>query len=551
MASHNQEYTVWHAFYDLLRRHGMTTIFGNPGSTEQPMLKNFPPDFSYIFGLQEASVVGMAGGYSGATRKPVLVSLHTSAGTGNAMGTIVTAFLTKVPLVIIAGQQTREMLLNEPMLANRDATKLPEPYIKWSYQPVRAIDVPGAVARGIAVATQAPMGPVYISVPLDDWDVPMGDTRLVIRTISTRFGPDPERLAEFAGRIRKSSRPALVLGAEVDKSLAWDAAISLAERLACPVFQAPLSERVTFPHTHDLFRGPLPAARGPIAKTLQEFDLVLVIGAEVFRYYPWIPGPVLPDGVDLLHITEDTNDAAKAVCGDSLLSDVRLALDALNASLSDFVLPTRAQAKVEGKETSSTVAEHETPTTGVMTAAQAFQVVAKARPADAILVHETPSNTADLMKAWHNDRPESCFTFGSGGLGWNTPAAVGVALAQQQGKTGRLTVLVVGDGSIQYSIQSIYTAVQLKLRLIYLVPDNSGYTVLKEFAVLENTPNVPWLDVPGLNVAATAASFGCLAYRANDEKELERMFRDALDIDGPVLIEFPIDRTPRSLLGSI
>lgn len=156
--------TVYDATYNLLRTLGLTTIFGNPGSTEQPFLKNFPSDFQYILGLQEASAVAMADGFAQATKKPVLVNLHTCAGTGNAMGNIMTAYQNKTPLVITAGQQTREMVLCEPLLTNRDETTLPRPWVKWAYQPVRAQDVPGAIMRAYAIALQPPSGPVFLSI---------------------------------------------------------------------------------------------------------------------------------------------------------------------------------------------------------------------------------------------------------------------------------------------------------------------------------------------------------------------------------------------------
>src|SRR3984893_1439357 len=162
--------TVWEATYNLLRKLGLTTIFGNPGSTEQPFLKNFPKDFQYVLGLQEASVVAMADGFSQATKKPVFVNLHTSAGTGNGMGNIMTAYQNKTPLIITAGQQTREMVLCEPLLTNRDETMMPRPWVKWAYQPVRAQDVPAAIMKAYAIALQPPAGPVYLSIPLDDWD---------------------------------------------------------------------------------------------------------------------------------------------------------------------------------------------------------------------------------------------------------------------------------------------------------------------------------------------------------------------------------------------
>ena len=150
----NSQITVHDATYNLLRKLGLTTIFGNPGSTEQPFLKNFPRDFQYVLGLQEASAVAMADGFAQATRRPVLVNLHTSAGTGNGMGNLMTAYQNKTPLIVTAGQQTREMILCEPLLTNRDETMLPRPWVKWAYQPVRAQDVPAAIMKAYAISLQ-------------------------------------------------------------------------------------------------------------------------------------------------------------------------------------------------------------------------------------------------------------------------------------------------------------------------------------------------------------------------------------------------------------
>ena len=536
--------TVWHAFYNLLRQYDMKTIFGNPGSTEQPMLKNFPNDFEYILGLQEASVVAMADGYSQATRKPVVVSLHTSAGTGNGMGNIMSAFLNKTPLVIIAGQQTREMLIGEPMLTNRDAENMPRPWVKWSYQPTRATDVPAAVIRAIAVATMPPAGPVYLSIPLDDWDATFTSTPIP-RSVSTRIAPDPDQLSIFATRIEKAKKFSLILGQEVDRSLAWDAAVKLAELLQVPVYQAPLAERAVFPETHPLYKGPLPIARGPLSSKLAEFDLVLVVGAEVWRYYPYVPGPVIPPGLDLLQITNDPHDAASALVGDSLLSDARLALEGLCQLLGSVKRsPLESEApKPEPVAPSSEVS--------IMTAANAWTALAQNRPKNAVLVQESPSNGSDFIQAFPTEQPESYFTFASGGLGWNAPAAVGVALAQKNKKTSRPTILAIGDGSLHYSVQSIYTAVQHKLKIVYLVPLNEEYAILKEFAILEKTPNVPALDLPGLNAAASAKAYGCPAFHAENPKDLQKYFEEALKMDGPALIEFPIDKQLRPLVAPI
>src|SRR5271156_5811378 len=116
--------TVWDVTYDLLRELGLTTVFGNPGSTEQTFLKNFPDDFSYILGLQEASVLAMADGFAQSTGKPTLVNVHTAAGTGNAMGSLVAAYKSTTPLTVTAGQQPREMVLCEPYLTNTNEALL-------------------------------------------------------------------------------------------------------------------------------------------------------------------------------------------------------------------------------------------------------------------------------------------------------------------------------------------------------------------------------------------------------------------------------------------
>ena len=158
--------------YDLLRELGLTTVFGNPGSTEETFLKNFPDDFTYVLGLQEASVVAMADGFAQSTGKPALVNVHTAAGMGNAMGNLVAAAKGNTPLIVTAGQQTREMVLCEPYLTNKDETVFPQPWVKWAYEPKRAEDVPGAIMRAYAVALQPPAGPVFVSIPLDDWEKP-------------------------------------------------------------------------------------------------------------------------------------------------------------------------------------------------------------------------------------------------------------------------------------------------------------------------------------------------------------------------------------------
>src|SRR5919199_5505708 len=180
--------TVREAVYELLRRRGMTTVFGNPRSTELPFLAEFPGDFRYVLGLQEATVVGVADGFAQASGRPALVNLHTAPGVGNAMGAIFNAQANKSPLVVTAGQQDRSLMTLQANLTNRDATRMPHPLVKWSFEPPRAQDVPHALARAMHTASLPPKGPVFVSIPMDDWDADVDDAAVAHQTARTVDG---------------------------------------------------------------------------------------------------------------------------------------------------------------------------------------------------------------------------------------------------------------------------------------------------------------------------------------------------------------------------
>src|SRR4051812_34219005 len=280
--------SVREATFELLRARGMTPMFGTPGSTELPMLKEFPDDFRYVLGLQEAVAVGMADGYAQASRTIGHVNLHTAPGVGNAMGAIFNAQANKTPLLVTAGNQTRSLMTLQANLTNRDATRMPHPLVKWSYEPPRAEDVPHALARAIHVAESAPRGPAFVSVPMDDWDAETDEAAVrhqTTRSVETRAAADVKALAE---RLAGASNPVLIAGPDLDASGAWDAAVALAEKLRLPVYAtpAPGGGRIGFPENHPQFQGILAPAIGPAAEMLIGHDLVLVAGSSVFPYYP-------------------------------------------------------------------------------------------------------------------------------------------------------------------------------------------------------------------------------------------------------------------------
>lgn len=530
--------TVRDETYRLMRALGLTTIFGNPGSTEEPFLQDFPADFTYVLGLHEASVVAMADGYAQAMGRPAFVNLHTAPGVGNAMGAIVGAWHNKTPLVITAGQQTREMLLLQPWLTNVDATELPKPYVKWSHETTRAEDAPGALMRAWAAARQPPAGPVFLSVPMDDWGKPaLGGTPT--RTVSRRSAPDPDALKEAAALLSEAHNPALVFGAGVDRSMGWEGAVRLAEKLRAPVYSPPASERAGFPEDHPQFMGSLPFAIGPLGEKLRGHDVVLVVGAPVFRYYPYVPGEYLPAGTRLVHITDDPEEAARAPVGDAILGDAALACSMLAQAVtaSGRALPPARPQQPAPEET--------TP----MTADFLFHMLAQARPEGAVLVQESPSNMKPLHARLPATEPCSYFSMASGGLGFGLPAAVGIALAERESGRNRPVVAVIGDGSFQYSIQALYTAAQHKLPVLVIVPDNREYAILKSFAEQEKTTGLPGLDLPGLDLVALAQGYGCDARRVEQPGDLMDTLKAGLTADGPTVLEVAISPEVPPLLG--
>jgi benzoylformate decarboxylase len=533
--------TVRDVTFDLLRAYGLTTVFGNVGSTEETFLKNFPSDFRYVLGLQEESVVAMADGFAQATRRPALVNLHTGAGLGNGMGSVLTAFQNKTPLILTTGQQTREMVLLEPWLTNVDATMLPRPWVKWAYEPARSEDVPAAFMRAIATAMQPPSGPVYLSLPLDDWDKPC-EGPAVVRTVATRVAPDPARLREFADTIRHASSLVLIYGAAIARGDGWKQAVALAEALGAPVWAAPASERAPFPEDHPLYCGGLPFAMGPLSELLEGHDVALVVGAPVFRYYPYVPGPYLPPGLRLLHISDDPGETSRAPVGDSLLGDAVLSL----AALKDLIAGHAASNEKAHRRLGHRLAPHPPPAgangsaDGRLSAAQVFTALNEIRPAHAVLIEETPSNLSDLHKAWPITEPDTFYTFASGGLGWDLPASVGIALAERDTGRNRPVIAIIGDGSFQYSLQSIWNAAQLQLPMLIVIMRNDEYAILKSFAVLEETPRVPGLDLPGLDYVSIAKGYGCDAARLDHLDAIKQAATTAWGKDRPTVLEIPI-----------
>ncbi|MDQ3927156.1 MAG: benzoylformate decarboxylase [Actinomycetota bacterium] len=525
--------TVREVTYELLRSFGMTRMFGNPGSTELPFLQGFPEDFTYVLGLHESAVVGMADGYAQGTGRAAFVNLHTAAGLGNAGAAIMTAYHNRTPLVITAGQQDRRQLAYEPFLSGH-LVEMALPYVKWSHQPVRAEDVPAAVERAYHTAMQAPQGPVFVSVPMNDWDVEAEPRE--VREIDYRMAPSPEALDKAARLLKSSRRPAMVAGAGVDRAGAWYDTVTLAERLNAAVWTDPMHPRAGFPQDHHLFQGHLPLSQAPIADQLSEYDVVLVLGAPVFRYFPYVPGPPVREDTQVIHVTDNPEEASRAAAGTGIMGDVALAVRQLNERL-----PKKADCPAPPPPDEVPAPEPE----GSLPADYVMHALSQHLPERAIVVEETPSSRMLLHKHIRINQPGGFYAAASGGLGFGTSASIGLSMASPD----RPVVCVVGDGSIMYALQALWSAARYQVAAVFVVLNNRQYKILRLIAERDDVgEGVPGLDLPDLDILQAAKSLGCEGERVERPEELSDALERTLGTGHPYVLEILVDPdVPKSI----
>lgn len=523
--------TVRAAAHEVLVAHGITRVFGNPGSNELPFLRDLPRSIAYVLGLHEGVVVGMADGWSQVTGRPGFCNLHSGSGTGNAMGALLNARYSRTPLVITAGQQVRGVIGLEGMLANVDAASLPKPLVDWSAEPAHAQDVPRALAQAIHVAVGR-RTPTYLSVPYDDWDQDAGENghHAARRTVTIGRAPTTDQIETLARRVRRAERPALVLGPDIDAAGLNDRAVTLAERMGCPVWVSPSPFRLPFPNRHAQFRGVLPAGVEPIAAALARHDLVLVLGAPVFRYHQNLPGRLLGDETTLVQITDDFDAAARAPMGEALVADLEAVLTGLLDGLPD-------PAGTRGRGVSAYRPPDGPERAGVgVHPEEVFATLRRSMPADTAYVVESTSTTTAFWNQMDLRHPGSYFFPASGGLGFGLPATIGAALGHRDRNTGRHVVGVIGDGSANYAIPALWSAVDLGVDADIVILRNGTYGALRWFAELLDVGEVPGLDLPGVDLTQIASGYGLPATHVPDAAALDDLLA-APRPDGPRLIQ--------------
>lgn len=509
--------TVREAAFKVFQHFGVDRLFGNPGSTELPMLKAMP--FPYVMGLNEAVVVGMADGYARASGKPALVNLHSSAGTGHSLGNLFTAWKNNTPVVVTAGQQARSILPFDPFLFAERPTEFPRPYVKYAVEPARAEDVPLALARAFAIALTPPMGPVFVSIPVDDWDRECDMPALPDLTLRTMA--DPVGIARIAGLLNGAKNPALVIGTAAANSGAWQPAIRLAEKAGLSVWAAPYAAREIFPEDHPQFAGFLPAWRDKIRDLLAPHDAIIVAGAPVFTYHVEGTGPHWPEGAQLIALSDDPQHLAALPGGGGVLGDVAAALE----TLAEQATP-RAFGGV-----SHTLKTPEP----AMTAAHVLKRLAELRPANAVIVEESPTARGPVHDTLPITREGGFYTCASGGLGYSLPAAIGVALGQSD-----KVIAVLGDGAAMYTIQGLFSAQQEQADVSFIILNNAAYAALTGFSAEFGMNHVPGCDLTGLDFVKLAEAQGLPARKVDAVDTLDEALSWSLGHKGPSLLDVRI-----------
>jgi benzoylformate decarboxylase len=370
---------------------------------------------------------------------------------------------------------------------------------------------------------------------MDDWNAEADADRsaaAIARRVVGRTAPDEAALSDLAERLAGALSPVLVAGPDIDAAGGWHAAVALAEKQRLPVWASPATggSRLGFPERHPNFAGVLPPAIGAVSETLKAHDLVLVVGSSVFPYYPYIPGPLLGETTELVALTSDPGEAARAPMGEAIVGDVGLALERLVA-----LVPEGTRDAPEARPEPGDPPAADPPDR--LSGSEAMAALADAVSDDGIIVLESPSCTLSLRNRLRISTPGSYYFCASGGLGFGIAAAVGVQLAQP----ARPVVCVLGEGSAQYGITALWSALAYKAPVTFLILRNDEYMILKWFAMLEQVTGAPGLDLPGLDVAAVARGYGLPAQDVSGREELTEALRASIGAgDGPRVIQVPV-----------
>ena len=541
------------AFLQLLIDEGVTHLFGNPGTTELAIMEVVPqfPELTYVLGLQESCVLGMADGFARASQKLAAVNLHCTPGLGHAMGALYNAKFSGSPLIITAGQYEIGYGLQEPLLYE-PLVPIAQPLVKWAVEVTRVEDLPRIIRRAAKIAMTAPMGPVFISLPgsiLDDEaELDFGSpTRL---DVATR--PSDEAIDRLATRLLLAEKPVMIAGRELAHHDIFKEAGELAELLGAAVYQEPVAYNARFPSDHFACMGDLTRNQKKVRETLEKYDLLLCLGADLLRMSPYSSVDPLPNNLPVVHITERDWELGKNYPTElAIRADVKETLRALLPALRAKRSSAQAGQAIQrlGELSSHNwSSQREKALREALAAANAHPInphflmmsLVNALPNSAIVVEEALTSAPALASFLPMQGATSFYGLASGGLGFGVPGAIGISLAQP----GRPVVAAIGDGSAMYGIQALWTAAHLKLPITYVIINNRSYRIIKErlLAGRQSSRFVAMdMNDPPIDFVSVAKGLGLTACCVTDSSDIHMALERAISSGAPNLIEVIVE----------
>jgi benzoylformate decarboxylase len=549
------------AFLEVLKQEGVRYIFGNPGSTELPLMDALAgqKEIRYFLALHEGVAISMADGYARASGKLGVVNVHISPGIGNSMGMLYNAYKAGSPLLVTAGQQDQRFALTEPILWS-DLPDVARPYVKWSYEIRRLEDLTRAVHRAAKVATSPPTGPVFISLPMDVLSAE-GEVDLASPTVvDPRIRPSHAAIEAAAEMLSKAKHPIIIAGDAVASGDAHSELARVAELIGAPVYQETFPGACNFPSSHPLSLGPLLRDQKATRAALQGADILFSVGADLLTMS--LPSDVdpMPPGLKIIHLDPNPWEIGKnypaqiAMFGDpkETLPEMERALDErLNpdhrkeaqlrqAGIREAREKTILQLRQKAREERDRVP---------MTPLVLTEVISDNLPRNAVLVDESITSGRALKDLLKSEDPKSYYGIRGGGIGWGLPAALGVKLALAD----RPVVALIGDGSAMYSFQGLWTAAHYGLGVVFVICNNSGYRILKErtyalrgFSAKTDSYVAMDLEQPSIDFVGLAQSLGVPGKHVEKAEEVKQALTRALAQEGPILIDVALDRSFKS-----
>jgi benzoylformate decarboxylase len=547
---------------DILQAAGVRYLFGNPGTTELPFLDALPDSrLEYVLGLQEAAAVAAADGYAQASGQVGVANVHVAPGLANSLSILHNASRAKSPLVLTAGQQDTRFLMHEPILAG-DLARMAEPFTKWSHEVRRAEDAPVALRRALKVALTPPTGPVFLSLPMDLMVPAVEDEAAAPPAIAARSRPDPGAVARAAELLAGARAPIVIAGDGVARAQAMPELTALAELLGARVHGEPVYRRTSFPGNHALWRGGLFPSPMGVRKALEDCDALLIVGANVFTWFLHTEGEPFPRGLRVVQIDDDPWEIGRSYPVDlGIAADPKASLAELSGALGTRLtesdrsaaaarLQKIGAARGEMVKRVQAAAEAEAERVPI-SQAHLMRTLGALLPADAVVVDESATSLPFVLRYLPFATSGSFYGSKTGTLGWGMGAAIGVQL----GSTGRKVVATIGDGSVMYAPQALWTAAHYRLPITYVVPNNTSYAILKSGMLSLDLASAkrgiyPGMDLvePEIDYAGLARSLGVRAERVEKPEALRDVLAACLADSGPALVDVAIDRGFKAML---